>query len=434
MKKILTLLIGFGLFALVFYLQAQNLQDTNAKCAGNEVPSLYSDTVCEAIFSFSPDSLTSYPYSYHFKDMSIGNINSWHWDFGDGKSSSQQNPTHQYDNQGTYNICLTVSDQNDPSDCSDQACQSVTTLTYFSLGGLVYAGEYPLNNPVITGDTGIASLYRIVNDQITFVENNYFQDYGYYWFGYLIPGEYIVKVGLTEGSPNYAKYFTTYWGDAISWIKAELLEVTTVSQYEAEIHLSPVQLMSSGQGIIRGYVNFEQGNAYAIPPVNQTTVLLMDPDHKPLRFTKPDTEGYFEFGGLPFDTYLITADATGKPASTLTVTLTDSSPLVEGLNLTIFSSGSSLIPEESDQAVAFVRIFPNPVTDKLTAGIYSGISAPVMVKIMDIAGKMYYCKAEQFEKGFIQISIPVSGLPQGIFILIIQAQGNYLPVTAKFIR
>lgn len=434
MKTLHTIIFSFGLLTLSFNLQAQITAGTHSRLAQREAPAVFSDTACEAIFSISPDSLTSYPYSYHLKDMSAGNINSWHWDFGDGNTSSQQNPTHQYDTPGTYNICLTVSDLNDPFNCSDQVCQSVTTLTYFSLGGLVYAGEYPLNNPVVTGDTGIASLYRIVNEQITFVENNYFQDYGYYWFGFLIPGEYIVKVGLTEGSPNYAKYFTTYWGDEISWTKADLINMTSISQYEAEIHLNPVQLMASGQGIIRGYVNFEQGNAYAIPPVNQTTILLLDPEHKPLRFTRPNAAGYFEFDGLPFDTYLVTADATGKPASTLTVTLTDSSPLVEGLNLTIFGSGTNMIPEEFNQAVALVRIFPNPVKDNLTAGVYSGISAPVIVKIIDTAGKIYYSKAEQFEKGFTQITIPVSGLPQGIFVLIMQPEGNYLPVTAKFIR
>jgi PKD repeat protein len=434
MKTMHTILFAFGFLVLSGNLPAQNLLSVNARVSPGEGLNVLTDTVCKAEFSVSPDSLTSFPYKYHFKDLSSGNINSWHWDFGDGLSSSEQNPSHQYDNPGTYNICLTVSDVNNQSGCTDQACQQVTTLTYSSLGGLVYAGEYPLNNPVNTGDTGIASLYRIVNDQIVFVENNYFQDYGYYWFGYLIPGEYIVKVGLTDGSPNFEKYFTTYRGDEISWTKADILDVTAISQYEAEIHLSPVQVMMAGQGIIRGYVNFEQGNVYSMPPLAQTSVLLMDTDHNPIRFTRPNSAGYFEFSGLPYDTYLLTADATGKPASTLTVTLSESSPLVEGLNLTVFGSNTSMIPEEFDQAIAFVRIFPNPVRDNLKASIYSGISAPVVVKVQDTAGKSYYSQASQFEKGFMQLSIPVAVLPPGMFVLIIQPQGNYMPVTAKFIR
>jgi hypothetical protein len=56
------------------------------------------------------------------------------------------------------------------------------------------------------------------------------------------------------------------------------------------------------------------------------------------------------------------------------------------------------------------------------------------VKILDTAGKNHYLRYVQFEKGFMHISIPVPDLPKGIYVLIIQPQGNYMPVTAKFIR
>lgn len=41
-------------------------------------------------------------------DLSLGNPTSWHWDFGDGTSSTEQNPTHTYASPGTYTITLTV--------------------------------------------------------------------------------------------------------------------------------------------------------------------------------------------------------------------------------------------------------------------------------------------------------------------------------------
>jgi len=34
----------------------------------------------------------------------------WHWDFGDGTTSDEQNPTHQYPNGGTFDVTLTVTD------------------------------------------------------------------------------------------------------------------------------------------------------------------------------------------------------------------------------------------------------------------------------------------------------------------------------------
>jgi len=39
-----------------------------------------------------------------------GEIVAWHWDFGDGKTSYEQNPSHTYKKSGTYTVTLTVTD------------------------------------------------------------------------------------------------------------------------------------------------------------------------------------------------------------------------------------------------------------------------------------------------------------------------------------
>ncbi|GAI10388.1 unnamed protein product, partial [marine sediment metagenome] len=41
---------------------------------------------------------------------SDGNITSWSWEFGDGITSIEQHPTHQYADNGTYTVTLTVTD------------------------------------------------------------------------------------------------------------------------------------------------------------------------------------------------------------------------------------------------------------------------------------------------------------------------------------
>mgnify|MGYP006289743031 CR=1 FL=1 len=46
-----------------------------------------------------------------FMDMSVAGfapIVAWAWDFGDGNTSDEQNPTHVYENRGTYTVSLTV--------------------------------------------------------------------------------------------------------------------------------------------------------------------------------------------------------------------------------------------------------------------------------------------------------------------------------------
>ena len=44
-----------------------------------------------------------------FEDQSYNQPNNWQWDFGDGNFSNQQNPTHTYSQEGTFNVKLYVS-------------------------------------------------------------------------------------------------------------------------------------------------------------------------------------------------------------------------------------------------------------------------------------------------------------------------------------
>ena len=48
------------------------------------------------------------PLPVAFTDMSIGNPTTWSWDFGDGSTSTQQNPSHTYTVAGIYTVSLTV--------------------------------------------------------------------------------------------------------------------------------------------------------------------------------------------------------------------------------------------------------------------------------------------------------------------------------------
>jgi predicted outer membrane repeat protein len=48
------------------------------------------------------------PQTVKFSDLSTGNITNYYWDFGDGITSTDANPTHVYSTPGTYTVTLTV--------------------------------------------------------------------------------------------------------------------------------------------------------------------------------------------------------------------------------------------------------------------------------------------------------------------------------------
>lgn len=59
--------------------------------------------------NFTSNTTNGYaPLSVQFNDTSTGNPTSWNWDFGDGTTSTQQNPKHTYSAVGAYTVKLNV--------------------------------------------------------------------------------------------------------------------------------------------------------------------------------------------------------------------------------------------------------------------------------------------------------------------------------------
>jgi len=65
------------------------------------------DAAPDADFSASPRKMQMSPLTVDFTDLSLGEVESWFWDFGDGATSNEQNPTHTY-GEGIYTVSLTV--------------------------------------------------------------------------------------------------------------------------------------------------------------------------------------------------------------------------------------------------------------------------------------------------------------------------------------
>ncbi len=76
-----------------------------------------------ANFTFSPTEITNLAPDVQFENLSSQNANILLWDFGDGNSSSQLNPSYQYLVPGIYEVQLFATS---PEGCQDSTSQFVT--------------------------------------------------------------------------------------------------------------------------------------------------------------------------------------------------------------------------------------------------------------------------------------------------------------------
>ncbi|GEM_PF-834525 len=152
--------------------------------------------VVQADFSFSPTNPTV-GTSVQFTDKSTGNIASWSWKFGDGSTSTQQNPAHAYSAAGSYNVTLTVSD----GTTSNSMTQTITVKA-----NIVADFTYSPSSPV-------------VGQEVQFLDNSQGSPTSWSWdFGdgtrstvknpahtYLQAGVYSVSLTVSDGISSNKK-------------------------------------------------------------------------------------------------------------------------------------------------------------------------------------------------------------------------------------
>jgi PKD repeat protein len=86
-----------------------------------------------ADFSGTPTSGLA-PLAVNFTDLSAGGPTAWSWTFGDGGTSSSQNPSHTYTVPGVYNVALTITNACGNNTMTKSSYVTVTgpttTITY----------------------------------------------------------------------------------------------------------------------------------------------------------------------------------------------------------------------------------------------------------------------------------------------------------------
>lgn len=144
-------------------------------------PDFVFDTLCGMTKSFTDGSSISQP----------GSLSTWFWNFGNGQTSSLQNPSHTYSAPGTYNVSLVVTDNNG---CSDTIVKPVTVNSIpnasFNFNNVCNGQPTPfINTSTILGGGLMNHLWNF-GDGNTSVQ-------GSPWHTYTNPGQYNVQLIVT---------------------------------------------------------------------------------------------------------------------------------------------------------------------------------------------------------------------------------------------
>ncbi len=372
---------------------------------------------CKASFEYVLDSMNQNPNTFFFTDQSYGNANDFRWTFDDGAVEYRRNVVHQFTTPGTHQVCQIIKrfEQGNLL-CSDSSCTLISTAKYLDLGGHLFAGKYPINNPVPSGDTGIAYLFKQTATGLKAFDTVCFTYLGYFSFPQILNGEYMIRAELSVGSANYGIYFPSYYPKGMVWTDSPVITLVDSNIFKANINLNPVKILTVGSGIIRGSVSkviIGEPNQ----PVPGAEVMLYGEDMTPLTFTKADNEGLFEFSMLPLGAYNLYVEYPGKHSRLTAVWIDEQNPVQEALCLELFDHNVTGIAEMQDRRFRITALYPNPVVSDLRVSVSATIPGRLIYRIIDVTGNSYRTGIMEYVPGLQYLVIPVKELPNGLYLI-----------------
>ncbi|WP_449405392.1 PKD domain-containing protein [Methanolacinia paynteri] len=134
-----------------------NLTISNSKGTNNTLKVNYisvNNTAPPVADFISDETSGMEPLTVKFTDNSTGNITSWKWEFGDGGTSTEQNPSHTYNDAGDYSVRLTVK--------NSRGTDSILKRNYIGVAKL--NGDPPAADFSLTPASGSAPLVVVFTD------------------------------------------------------------------------------------------------------------------------------------------------------------------------------------------------------------------------------------------------------------------------------
>ena len=349
----------------------------------------YEDCIAGFYYEFDPQSGTTISFfdeSYAFE----GDVISWQWEFGDGNTSDEQNPVHQYSADGIYEVSLTIT--------TSEGCTSAA-IQHICVGE---GGIFP-------GPDCQAMFFFEQDDMdlntFTFFDMSFGAADSWAWdFGdgntsdepnpihtYANPGTYLVTLAITAGDCESTMAMLIFTADDI-WYNDECSALFLPLIIPDSNHVFFLNL--SSPDAVSFEWNFGDG----------TSSNEFMADHQ-----------YATGGSYNVSLTITTADGC---TNTFTVTLN-----LSGNGLTAnpaFTLISSTTKEPSITPFA-VKAYPNPVSKELAVELRQIEAGPYQLQLWTMNGQMVKQNWYELPTSDTQtVFLNFAGLPAGLYLLKVQ--------------
>ena len=448
---------------------------------------------CDAFFFYSQNNSNSLEVEFVDFSWATGDITSWSWDFGDGNTSTGQNPIHTYAVEGEYEVALTIV----ADSCTSTITQSVWIGTW-GWGNDCYAAFYyyqsDLSVPTVafTDDSyasgAVTSWAWDFGDGNTSTDQNPVHTYA-------ADGDYIVSLTInTQNSCTSSSEYFVFVGDnsnQVPWTPGNCQSFFLFTQdANDEMTINFEDISITNEPITEWFWDFGDGNtsseqhpshtyptsgvypvtlsiatdscqsnfimlvfagddawyptgcqALFLPLMSGTDVFLFNLS------TSDDniTDYLWDFGDgttstvqMPNHTYAAIGDyiitLTITSANGCTSTFTVGVDLLDGFVSSNATQDymTTTTSTENLSIVGKVKSYPNPATDIFNLELSTSSDKEVQINIRTVNGTQLSGNTYQLNSGENKIQLDVARLISGVYFVEI-LEGNEVK-TIKFIK
>lgn len=356
---------------------------------------------CIANFSYLIEPGNIYRFQSQSQASIPGGDLRYHWDFGDGTTSTERNPIHAFLNAGNYEVCLTITDN---AGCEARFCQN--------LGGYDIDGEVFANGDRVSNGQAFLIYHDPINQTLTAIDTVPVQR-GRYRFTNVGPGTYLVKAALNTNSIYYRDFLPTYLGDKLFWHQAISIVIAS-----SGVQLPPINLLPGanpgGSGFIGGLIS--QGANKQSEGLENISVLLLSENGQEISHTLSDEDGIYSFADLGYGTYKVYVEIPGKLSNPWIVTIGPDTPSFDEADFEVgeVSITTGFKPIHFDSNIA---LYPNPARDVLYIKLAMHTFSDVQLSLMNMTGQVLIQNQQTLQKGNHDLNININHLPEGVYIL-----------------